>query len=66
MQNHRNEAIRSPFSERDCWPVTGPVYGFREDDIPPRARAWFWERWLFREEEDEKPVKSGPISPIHY
>lgn len=68
MQTFRNEAQRIHYGDRDCWPATGPVYGFLDDDDdsqrPSLGRSWL--KWLVRTTDRSEEVKAGPISPIHY
>lgn len=67
MRNFPTTPVCSEFRDRECWPVTGPIYGFLdEDDFPKRPKRRFWQRWLLGEEDDEERENTGPISPIHY
>jgi hypothetical protein len=67
MQNYRTETVRGPFGDRDCWPATGPIYGFLdEDESPRRSKQGFWQRWLGKDADNEDQFSRGPISPIHY
>lgn len=67
MQNDQTQTLRGPFGVRDCWPVTGPIYGFLDDDESQHsAKPHFWQRWLGREADEKDQFARGPISPIHY
>lgn len=67
MQSSPTTSVCSAFRDKDCWPVTGPIYGFLdEDDFPKRSRGRFWRRWLLKEVDDEPRENKGPISPVHY
>ena len=67
MQNCCNEAIRSTLGERDCWPVTGPIYGLvDEEECSDRAKRRSWKTWLFMVEDGMQKAGNGPVSPIHY
>jgi hypothetical protein len=67
MQTVRTLTVQSPLGDRDRWPVTGPIYGLVERDQDQSKRhGRRWCNWLFRSEDAEAQVPTGPISPIHY
>lgn len=67
MSDTPNAATYSSLGERDCWPVTGPIYGLiaaEEPARPAKGSAWRW--WLLRQVDDDGQIAAGPVSPIHY
>jgi hypothetical protein len=67
MQTISNETHRIHYGARDCWPASGPVYGFLADDKSPRhSRGRSWLKWLVKTTDRPEEAKAGPISPIHY
>jgi len=67
MSDNPKAANYSPLGERECWPVTGPIYGLIAAGQPARpAKSGVWARWLLKERDNSEQIMSGPVSPVRY